>query len=467
MATFENIFDGGADTTAVTLANSGGPSGDPVDVVTAAGGAVTYSATQSHPPASLSAKCVTTSTAASAANIRWALAAAAAELWARFYVFLPTSGGTPGQTDTLFRVDSAADAHLMDVRLDTTRHLQIFNAAGTSVGTTTNTVPLNQWVRVEVHATFPGSASAVCDVRLYTTADSDTITETKSVTAQNFASTAAGKVRYGMAAAPGTGSNFTAYLEAVAAGTAGWLGQYGTGSLTSLSSLIVHRPGPTAPDTITPIIPVGSGADPPDGRDYTITGPTGTAARFDGTYTVIAVAYLWSSPSTARDVTVAVKQYPYSGGSATTWTLTRNLTPSSDVSNGITVLGEVTLPLSDVADDNSEHYYAVCVTSGQAGDRFYDVVLIDVAGATVLISSGTTSWKNYYIDEPDITRDLGHILGSGTDRGRAESVMPSAVAVSGGPLTADPGDNWLMVYSAQGTPGLTASYFPRFRVDRA
>jgi hypothetical protein len=45
------------------------------------------------------------------------------------------------------------------------------------------------------------------------------------------------------------------------------------------------------------------------------------------------------------------------------------------------------------------------------------------------------------------------------------SVTDSAI-LTGGPLTADPGDNPLLVYSPAGQPSLTCTYLPRWMADR-
>ena len=44
--------------------------------------------------------------------------------------------------------------------------------------------------------------------------------------------------------------------------------------------------------------------------------------------------------------------------------------------------------------------------------------------------------------------------------------MLDNTTVSGGPVNLDPGDNMLMCYCIEGAPALSATYFPRFYLDR-
>ena len=63
------------------------------------------------------------------------------------------------------------------------------------------------------------------------------------------------------------------------------------------------------------------------------------------------------------------------------------------------------------------------------------------------------------------TADIGRVLGSVGDRSAAVSVLGSTAA-SGGPLSLEPGDNLITVYSPAGMPSLEAGYFPRWWHER-
>jgi hypothetical protein len=245
--------------------------------------------------------------------------------------------------------------------------------------------------------------------------------------------------------------------------------------LAGFKTSLVHLPGPDAPAAFSPLVVVGGGADIPDGTtEYPVPAVLGGQnARFNGTYSIILTAFSWHSPASARLLTVTVKQYEYAGGPSVSVAASRTVTPNTDVANGIVVIDNVTLPISDIPADNSSSLFTVTVTSGDTADLFLDVLFIDTEGqfAMVNIPSGS-GYTSFWLDEPDPTQDLGLALGSTYDRSQAVSItglgtvaVPSFIA-SGGPLTVDPGLNQLLVYAIEGQPSLTAWYFPRFWVDR-
>jgi hypothetical protein len=85
------------------------------------------------------------------------------------------------------------------VQLLTTGQLRTINAAGSTVATTTATVPTGQWVRVELDGTG-STAAGVITCRLYNTATSTTPTETLNSTAQNTTDTI-DEIRFGQSSA--------------------------------------------------------------------------------------------------------------------------------------------------------------------------------------------------------------------------------------------------------------------------
>ena len=89
-------------------------------------------------------------------------------------------------------------------------------------------------------------------------------------------------------------------------------------------------------------------------------------------------------------------------------------------------------------------------------------MLLDNSGQTVLINEGSGGYKTYFLDEPDSKYDLGLHLGSQGDRSQAIGVFDALQALSGGPLTLQPGDNKLLAWSRSGAPALAISYFPRY-----
>lgn len=273
---------------------------------------------------------------------------------------------------------------------------------------------------------------------------------------------------------PGGGGGGGAYFSGTAyAGGDGRPGKirltYGATGLLALSSVLVHMPPEDEPLTYSPICAVGNGADTPNGStEYTIPAVGGLPARFDGVYNLWLIGSgTWGSSGTARQVTVTVKQYPYSGGTAVTQAIARTFTPSTDIINGYVDMGMISLPIQAIPPGNRSAYFTVTVNSAQTADRYLDVLLTSSEGTTLLINSGTASWWNLWADPPPLDADLGPVLGSDADRDRAYSISQYIDRWPGGPFRVYPDShNRLVLYSAQGCPGATGSYLPAFYVDR-
>lgn len=235
---------------------------------------------------------------------------------------------------------------------------------------------------------------------------------------------------------------------------------------TPFSTLVVHRPGPDASPSLTPFVSVGNGSDVPNGSThYTFSSLiSGVNAMPGGTYSVLAVASSFASTGTSHTVTATFFQYEYTSGPSVSTPVPRTFTPSTDAPNGMINLGTVTLPIRDIAPDNTAALFDVTMLSSNTSDRFLDIILIDVTGQTCWISTAN-SYTLYYLDEPITSRDQGRVLGTTTDRSRAVSVLGDSL-VSGGPPAIDPGQNTLLCYAKEGAPSLVAYYFERYYLDR-
>lgn len=245
---------------------------------------------------------------------------------------------------------------------------------------------------------------------------------------------------------------------------------YGATGILPLASLLLHTPGRDAPEALSPLIPVGAGADPPDGREYTVPAVGALNGRFSGTYSIYVIAGTWNSPASARNLTVTIRQYPYSGGTAVSQALTlTGLVPNTDVVNGYVDMGVVSLPLSAIAPGNiTDSYFTVGVTSSNASDRMLDCLALDLAGRSLLVNvPGASVFNSIWVDEPDHDRNLGGVYGSDADRDRAVSAFRYLERISGGPFAIRPAsNNRLLIYSAQGCPAVQLTYLPRWRLDR-
>jgi len=235
-------------------------------------------------------------------------------------------------------------------------------------------------------------------------------------------------------------------------------------------TLIFHRPGWRAPDTLCPFISIPV-TDVPDGTvEYPVQSMLPSInARFDGTYTVLAINAAWNTPSSSRNLFVTFKEYEQPGTSVNTFsTATKTFVPNTDPDvskNGIVNLGEITLPQRKLPAENLAARYTMTITDSNTSDDWYDVLLLDSQGSTVVVNSDT-AYTNYFVDEPGET-DFGMIMGSLLDRTDAVSVTAQCLSISGPPPGVDPeGNQLVLVYAVEGAPAVYMTYYPRWRISR-
>ena len=244
--------------------------------------------------------------------------------------------------------------------------------------------------------------------------------------------------------------------------------------VTPQQSLIVHRPPVTAPPFLSPFVSPSTG-DLPDGTtEYPLVSLVpNVSAQFGGTYTVVAAPWSWHSPAVAKTLTITVKQYEQPGGASYSSSVALTFTPSTSLvqltspnaGTGFVIVGEMTLPVQDLPQDNLNAFYTVTVTDSDTADRYMDILFLDTRGSTVIVQS-PTSYQNMYLDEPSVDRDIGLIMGSLFDRPDAVSVIDRAI-VAGGPVTIDPdGNASLLAYAMEGAPNCEMIYHPRWWLDR-
>jgi hypothetical protein len=265
----------------------------------------------------------------------------------------------------------------------------------------------------------------------------------------------------------GGGADMATAAQSGGAGGAGGIVLTWTPPLAPFGTLIAHRPGPDAPENLNPCVPTTSTSDPPDGRQYNVPQViSGVNSLYRGTYSVLLMNYVWDNPTAARQITVTIYQYEYVNGPVWTAQLVRSLTPSTDIVNGLVIMGEITLPVKDSDPSNTSAYYAVSVNDTDQADQFLDVLFLDTQGQTVIINIPPgNAYTNFFIDEPTSDLDLGRIMGSNLDRSQAISCLDSCI-VSGGPFYLVPGDNVFLAYSPTGAPNLGVSYLARWYSDR-
>jgi hypothetical protein len=224
-----NTAEGGTNGTTVSTGNSGGTSGTAWDLVSIPTGTLTYSNTQAQ-QGTLSHKFVTTTATTAEAIVRWgdALNLTAASL--RFYVFLPGTNPTVATTLAQFSTNNSGTiAGSAKAVLATTGKLAIQDAAGTSLFNSTNVLPTNTWVRIELFVS-PGTTTSNGTIGGGYATGTGALTEQFTSTATvNAGVGPIGRAQFGKNS--GTWSTQTFYMDDMALGNTGTF--IGTGAFAS------------------------------------------------------------------------------------------------------------------------------------------------------------------------------------------------------------------------------------------
>lgn len=191
MALKQNTFEGGTHNALITVANSGGGSGDAWDAVT--GSLLRYENTRSI-NGSMSMGVPTPGTATGYAKA----VVATKTLAARFYVYL-TEASTVDIDFLRFVSDTTTR---LSLRVQGTNRLRIRSGDPTgNTWTATNPIPMNQWVRCEVRVKIGNSTSdSELHVAYYAGNDTTPI-DSFSSTTQNLGTTNITEVDFGKTSA--------------------------------------------------------------------------------------------------------------------------------------------------------------------------------------------------------------------------------------------------------------------------
>jgi hypothetical protein len=165
--------EGGTDATPITTGNSGGASGDALDYASIGSGATLNYETAQKAHGSLSAA---VAVGVTSTTCYFGYLTAHAKLYARFYLRVPS---VPTANTRLFGFYSAGPITTVAafLRYATTGKLVVCDSASATQWTSTNNLPLNQWIRVEFWA-YASATIGQFKISYYNTPDSDTPTET-------------------------------------------------------------------------------------------------------------------------------------------------------------------------------------------------------------------------------------------------------------------------------------------------
>ncbi len=227
-ATFE------AGTQGATIATSDTGSTSAWDVVTlpAGTGSLTYDNT--HIYGTRAAK-LTAGSTSTTAILQWSSATlgSISDAFGRFYIYMTANPGNINN-EIQFRSTGTVRAR---IRINTTGKLELINSLNAVVATSTNSVALNQFNRVEFHVTFSATVGFF-EALLFTSPDSSTATETigTGVSNLNLGGASANEFLIGTIS---TQTSWTHWLDNIVWGAASYPGP------ASSSSALVNSVAPS------------------------------------------------------------------------------------------------------------------------------------------------------------------------------------------------------------------------------
>lgn len=226
---------------------------------------------------------------------------------------------------------------------------------------------------------------------------------------------------------------------------------------SDFTSFLLHSPPADQDPSAQILTALASGS-----TDQTVTIPA-LNGNLRGTFAVYLGVDAVGSGAQVAHVTIQQQQGGVNVGAPA------DLTYSYTAGTRILPLGEVTLPLYDVPDDNTGVGYTIRVRQdgGGTSDGWSEVMLCDTRGQTIYTDTElTTAVAAAFVDEPAPLQSGPSVYGAATDRTDARNVLANCW-LSGGPIVVEPGDNKFLAWVSTATPVLTAAYYPRWPFDRA
>lgn len=177
MTVLRNNFDGGPAGTTITTVNSGAvPGNDAFNSVNGGTGSVKeFSDANARPTAEFTARLATGSTVTTA-NVVWSTyMGSQSQVWLREYLLLESD---IVNLATVLSCDNGSVYNAL-IQITSANTLRVTDSPQTTTSTFTTPIPIGYWFRLECWFQFSATAGN-WEVRMYTDADSDTPTETKS-----------------------------------------------------------------------------------------------------------------------------------------------------------------------------------------------------------------------------------------------------------------------------------------------
>jgi hypothetical protein len=212
--------EGGSNGTGITTGNSGGASGTAFDSVSlGAGASAVYDNAQAH-NGTLAAKLATGGSAADC-SLNWSGAIGTqTQVFYRAHLWMSANPASNHRLMDAF--DSVSGQLCFAVYLTTTGKLMSVNTGGSTIQTTTNSVNLSAFSRIEVMVIGSATVGQV-EIKLFNNPDSATATETLTSAASQNTRGSFNNYRFGAAGDPLPASR-TLWLDDLGISTIGYLG---------------------------------------------------------------------------------------------------------------------------------------------------------------------------------------------------------------------------------------------------
>jgi len=216
--TLDNSAEGGVSGTTVSVANSGGNSGNAFNTVSVGTGATAKFDSTEAAHGGLSYAFATGSTAA-IARLQWTTSMGSqTQVWYRAYLYFNSD---PAAAVRVLDQDEGHSASAVIVVLSSGKLQVRTGSAGTQTLTTTNTIPLHQWFRIEGYTIGSPTAGQV-QLKLFKSADSTTPDETDTSAPNINTNTAMNTYNFGVSTYT---ANVAEYWEDdIAVSNVGYLG---------------------------------------------------------------------------------------------------------------------------------------------------------------------------------------------------------------------------------------------------
>ena len=215
-----NNFDGGTNTTTVTTGNSGGASGTAFDVVNIPASGTTIFDNTEYAHGSLSGKLATTT--AGLVYTAWGEQTVGLQpkLWFREYLYFTAF---PGSSQRVLEFLTGSAAAAAGVIVNTAGKVLAVDSAGTTITTSSTSIPLNKWFRIE--GFFTGSSNAgQSEVKIFIPLDAQIPVETNTSAATRSTLAAFGSVRWGHGSGSGIANLGPFWVDDVGVSNQGYIG---------------------------------------------------------------------------------------------------------------------------------------------------------------------------------------------------------------------------------------------------